>query len=145
MANDNDFKKEGSIKNPELLDSSKDTQDERLARGKRRVPQDGKGWVDTVDRKRADIEKPGMIYDDKTKTSMPTDKDINQQQTVNKGKANWDRWQSETQENKSVTINHDKEIQERIESKEKNTAKDISVNKDMDKQKKPNKDNDKDR
>lgn len=148
MANENDKKREGYIKNPELLSSEKKSIDQILADGPQRVPNDGQSFSTTYNQGRQDIQKPGVWTKDSQTNNMQTDKDNNQQQTTttNKGKANWDNWKNNDSTDKnSLTINHDKEIQQRIESKEQNADKDLSVNKDQQKDKNLNKDYDKDK
>ena len=84
--NDNDKGKKSEIKNPELLNPDKDTQDQRLARGPIGIPKEGQSWVEAkASEKKSEIKKPNLYYEamktkeadkEKDKTKQ-VDKDIN--------------------------------------------------------------------
>jgi len=88
MAKDNgdDKNKKTEIKNPELLNPNKDTQQERLDRGRQGIPQGGQTWAEKKSsEEKGVIKKPDLFHEAmKTKGAdkqndkvKQIDKDIN--------------------------------------------------------------------
>ena len=131
MANENEFKKEGSIKNAELLNPNKDTQQERMERGAQRVPKEGQTWAEINSQGRQDIQKPSVL-------NNPSN---------DQAKNNWDKWRKNNPDkNDRISISHDSEVKEIIEKQEsKNPNKDVTKAQDLAKDKIKERDYDKDK
>lgn len=82
--NDNDKNKGSDIKSPELLNPDKDTQQERLDGGKRRVPKEGQTWADINNAPRVDIKKPDIYYE--AMKAKEADKQIDKPKQLDKDK-----------------------------------------------------------